>query len=59
MISYTPNPDQSITVHLDKKVVGTIRRVAGGWQYFPQGRKEGGSIWPSIARVKREIEGED
>jgi len=45
-----------ITVKLGKRVVGKIKQVDGGWQYFPRGRRDGGRIWPTISLVKRDIE---
>lgn len=45
------------TVYLDGYVVGEIRQVAGGYQYFPKGQKTGGAVWPSITGCKRDIEG--
>lgn len=34
-------------VKLDGKVVGKIKEVKTGWQYFPKGQKTGGDICSS------------
>ena len=34
-------------VKLEGKVVGTIKEVKSGWQYFPKGSKTGGEIFTS------------
>jgi hypothetical protein len=49
----SPNPS---TVILDKKVVGRIKRVDGGWQYFPKGQSTGGDIFPSVGLCKQSLE---
>lgn len=60
MITYheTKSPTWRITVKLDRKVVGQIRNVAGGFQFFPKGKDKGGDILPSVKAVKRSIESE-
>jgi hypothetical protein len=45
-------------VKLEGRIVGEIRPVTGGYQYFPKGQKEGGAIWPSLARCKQDVEGD-
>jgi hypothetical protein len=45
-----------IQVRLDDgrrmKVVGEIRQVEGGYQYFPKGQKTGGDVLPTINAVR-------
>jgi len=45
-----------VKVKLDGRVIGEIRRVPEGWQYYPKGRKNGGDVFSSYARVKQSIE---
>ena len=56
MITYRPMSKTSITVFLDKKIVGHIKTVAGGYQYFPKGCKDGGDILPTVFAVKQSLE---
>lgn len=59
MITYQENRKAGTElVKLAGKIVGEIRPAAGGFQYFPKGQKDGGAVWPSIARCKRDIEGD-
>lgn len=37
----------TLTVKLEGKIVGHIKQVAGGYQYFPKGNKYGGEIFAS------------
>lgn len=48
--------DTPIPVRLDKKRVGTIKPVEGGWQYFPLNHKQGGEIFDSITKVQQSLE---
>lgn len=50
------NPNAPMPVRLNKKVVGTIKRVKGGWQYFPLNHKKGGEIFETIGQVQRSLE---
>jgi hypothetical protein len=36
---------QEQTVRLDKKIVGKIKHVTDGFQYFPKGSKTGGAVF--------------
>ena len=36
-------------VKLEGKVVGKVKEVKGGHQYFPKGSKTGGKIYPNRA----------
>lgn len=56
MITYVAG--EPISVFLDNKCVGSIKKVDGGYQYFPKGKKEGGDIFPSIKEVKKSLEEE-
>ncbi len=59
MITYQENRKAGTElVKLDGKIVGKIRPVVGGFQYFPNGQKDGGAVWPSVARCKLDIEGD-
>ena len=52
MIEYIEN----IIVKLDGKRVGTIKKVEGGYQYFPKGNnKLFGAIYQSIDDVKNSL----
>ena len=46
-----------IQVKLDGKMIGEIRQVSGGYQYFPKGQKIGGAVYGSIEAVKRSLHG--
>lgn len=35
------------TVKLDGKIIGKIKDVKTGWQYFPKGQKTGGDVYTS------------
>lgn len=48
-----------VTVRLDGKVVGEIRKVTDGWQYFPRGQRKGGVVFPTLDAVKKDIIGDD
>jgi hypothetical protein len=43
-------------VRLDGPLVGEIRKVKGGFQYFPKGQKEGGEIFKTKQAVYRSLE---
>lgn len=57
MISYVCG-NSGVSVRIDGKVVGEIRKVEGGYQYFPKGHSKGGEILPSMLAVKRTLEDE-
>lgn len=56
-IRYTRISDTQIVVHLNDRKSGTINRTNAGFQYIPQGQKKGGDIFPSLTKVKADIEG--
>jgi hypothetical protein len=41
------------------KLVGKIKPVEGGWQYFPLNHKQGGEIYPTIQSVQKSLEFDD
>jgi hypothetical protein len=43
-------------VWLDGKKIGEIRRVFGGFQYFPNGQKTGGEIFTAQADCRKSLE---
>lgn len=47
-----------VEVRLDGKLVGIIKTVIGGYQYFPKGSKVGGTIHKTIDQVKYVLEQE-
>ena len=57
MISYICG-NTGVSVRIDGKVVGEIRRVEGGFQYFPKGHSNGGEILPTVKAVKLTLEAE-
>ena len=57
MITYKANN----AVYLENKFIGEIRKVEGGYQYWPQGKKkyaDPDDIFPTIAEVKNILEEE-
>jgi len=51
--------DTPIPVRFDKKRVGTIKPVEGGWQYFPLSHKQGGKVYKTITKVQESLEFEE
>jgi len=49
---------EHIQVRQDGKIIGEIRKVSGGFQYFPKGHKEGGDIFSTLLAVKKSLESE-
>jgi len=45
-----------LPVLLDDKLVGEIRPVNGGWQYFPKGSKIGGDVFKRLPDCQRSLE---
>lgn len=58
MITYKEIENANIAVYLDKKRAGTIKKVAGGFQYFPKGGKNGGDVLLTLQAVKASLEAE-
>ena len=46
---------EPLKVMLDRKVVGEIRKVDGGYQYFPNNQPYGGDIFKTIDEVQRTL----
>jgi len=63
MIAYQPvkntRGQEVIKVKLDGRLVGHIKTVVGGFQYFPKGRKSGGEVSPTLNQVKDSLEGDE
>lgn len=45
-----------LKVKLDGKSCGEIRKVTGGYQYFPKGEKKGGDIFAGISAVQNSLQ---
>lgn len=45
-----------LKVKLDGRICGEIRKVEGGYQYFPKGQKCGGEIMASVRLVQKSLE---
>lgn len=58
MITYDYSKSNQIIVKLDRKIVGTIKKVDAGWQYFPKGKKTGGEIFRTYQLVQKSLEAE-
>lgn len=56
MITYMSNGLLEVNVFLDKKYVGDIKPVKGGYAYFPKGCKVSGDTFSTIAGVKKSLE---
>lgn len=50
---------EPLKVRMDGRVVGEIRKVASGYQYFPKGRSEGGEVFPTVQAVQDSLRDED
>lgn len=48
-----------IVVKLDKKIIGEIKKVDGGFQYFPKGSKTGGDIFITLNKCKYSLENDE
>ena len=48
-----------IKVKLEGIICGAINPVEGGWQYFPEGSKSGGSIFATITEVQKSLRSDD
>jgi hypothetical protein len=56
MIEYLNNMPVGYKVKLDGKVVGEIKRLSNGWQYYPINAKFGGMIFDTLVECKRSLE---
>lgn len=48
-----------VKVKLNGRIIGHIKSVEGGWQYFPKGQKKGGEISKSMMKVQLSLESDD
>lgn len=49
---------EPLRVRQDGKIIGEIRKVDSGFQYFPKGSKSGGDILHSVTAVQRSLSDE-
>ena len=49
---------EPLKVKLDGRACGEIRKVKGGFQYFPEGHTIGGEIFPSLTLAQQSLQGE-
>ena len=53
MLEFIKNTE--ISVKLDKRIIGKIKQVNGGWQYFPKGSKRGGEVFSTESACKQSL----
>ena len=46
---------EPLQVSIDGRLAGEIRKVTGGYQYFPKGIKKGGRVFNKIGEVQRSL----
>lgn len=46
----------SVVVKLDGRIVGRIRKVEGGWSYFPKWQSEGGEVFTTLRECQKSLE---
>lgn len=46
---------EPLKVRLNGRICGEIRKVRGGFQYFPKGQKIGGDIYQTVTDVQRSL----
>lgn len=46
---------EPLKVSVDGRECGEIRKVTGGYQYFPKGNKAGGEILGTVTDVQRSL----
>lgn len=54
IVSFTGNRTL-VDVYLDNTLVGNIKRVPGGYQYFSKGQQEGGEVFASLQQCKNSL----
>jgi hypothetical protein len=59
MIAYRIVNTDTTEVLLEGKKSGVIRTVQGGFQYVPNGMKEGGEVFKTKTEVRRSLENDD
>lgn len=55
MITIIPD-GKNCKVKLEGKIVGAIKQVKGGFQYFPKGSKNGGEVFPLLRDCVRSLQ---
>jgi hypothetical protein len=58
-IDYKQETPHRIVVLLGKKQVGTIKKVEGGYAYFPKGSKTSGEPFDTVSKVMASLESLD
>ena len=48
--------DIPIKVRIDGVIIGEIKPIKKGWQYFPNGQKEGGDIFETLLECQKSLE---
>lgn len=63
MITYIRKNENDITVYLEGKIVGSIKKVESGFSYFPKNSSKTsllkGEILPTVLDVQKSIEDVD
>lgn len=54
-VGVNPAAKEPLKVRCDGKIIGSIKKVEGGYQYFPTGYKEGGEILSSVSAVQKTL----
>jgi hypothetical protein len=54
-----PCSKEPLKVRLDDRIVGEIRKVDGGYQFFPKGSKFSGDIFETVGEVQKSLELEE
>lgn len=57
MITYKKKTWVVIAVLLEKKIIGHIKVVQGGWAYFPKNSQTSGEVFGTIGECKNSLEG--
>lgn len=50
-----PCEKEPLKVRIDNKICGEIRKVTGGYQYFPKGQKNGGDVFLTVNDVQKSL----
>ena len=48
---------EPLKVRVDGRACGEIRKVSGGFQYYPKGSKTGGEVFTTVKQVQQDLEG--
>lgn len=54
-----PCEKESLKVRMNGRVIGEIRKVEYGYQYFPKGQINGGDVLPTVADVQDSLGAEE